>query len=425
MSTTSYTLRVRCPTWAAVESFYRDRIRPGGHVAARVPFVPQRGDRVVLALELPDQVVMAIDGVVRELGQSDGVKTPILVRLVGFDTKTVGRLEQLVREGQAEEVASASRDSRGGRQRPRRRGARPPPPRPEDAPVDVRVETFQPPDPSGLGGEARAVYDQLVAELAKLRELPAHVVVGAAEGAGSRAIRQAYFDSVKRLHPDVVARYAEPAVTHAASELFIFVNRAYDRVRSAARAAGFAPEPGPALTPGRGWLIDLDDLGSSAPRPGTGEPFRVRIGPGRRDSTPVSVPTSSLTAEELFRDLGSDDAAGAANYENSGAPAEEHPDLSELIAEAAAAAERGDLDRAGQLYSEALQVDPRDRHLRARYHASRGRQLLAAGDSQRATTQLELALAHDPDNANAAKALADLRGSHRRRRGRFSRWFQK
>lgn len=425
MSTTSYTLRVRCPTWAAVESFYRDRVRPGPHLAARVPFVPQRGDRVVVALELPDQVVMAIDGVVRELGHSDGVKTPILIRLVGFDTKTVGRLEQLVREGEAEAVAAASRDSRGGRQQPPRRGHRPPPPRPEDAPVDIRVERFQPPDPSGLGGEARAVYDQLVAELAQLRELPAHEVVGAADGARSQEVRQAYFEAVKRLHPDVVARYAEPAVTHAASELFIFVNRAYDRVRSAARAAGLASEPGPALSPGRGWLIDLDDLGSGAPRPGSGELFRVRIGRSRRASAPAPVPTSSLTAEELFRDLGGDDSAGATYQDNSAAPADEHPDLSELIAEAAAAAERGDQARAAQLYAEALQVDPRDRHLRARYHASRGRQLVAAGDPVRATTQLELALAHDPDNATAAKALAELRGAHRRRKGRLSRWFQK
>jgi curved DNA-binding protein CbpA len=403
-----YTLRARCATWGAVESFYRDRVLPGGLLAARVPFVPQPGDRVALALELPDEVVMAIDGVVRKVGESDGHKTPIVVRLVGFGEKTISRLRAMVAEGRG----ASGRDRRAASSVPipasraRSRRVRPPPPRPEDAPVNIAIATPAAPDPSALDEPARGVYDRLVAELERLSELDAAAVVGCEPGAELEAVRRAYFERVKELHPDVLARHRSAAIGHAAQELFIFVNRAYDRLRSAARVAGRGQLIGSALRGELGWVIDVGDLGGD---------------PGDR----------ALSAADLFRDV--DDTAprgDAAVALTGGEPApggaaEPAVPLSELVAEAGAAAERGDFDRAAELYAEALGLEPRDRKLRARYHAARGRQLIGQGDRVRATTQLELALSHDPDNADAAAALADIRGGGRRkRRSRLSRWLK-
>lgn len=397
MSGNVYTLRARCPSWDAVEGFYTRSVMPGGLLAARVPFVPQPGDRVTLALELPNEMVMAIDGVVRKVSPTERGKTPIVVRLVGFGEKTIARLASMVAEARAE-ASAAPVPVPVARSRSRR--VRPPPPTPEDAPVNIRLDPRDDPDPSQLGAEARAVYQMLVEELERLHELDAASVLGCEPGADLDGVRAAYFKRVKQLHPDVLARHRSPAIAHAAQELFIFVNRAYDRMRSAARAAGDTAFAGSAMRKETGWVVDLTDFG---------EP---------------------LAAADLFRDVDETAPRGDAAVAiiddqpepevDDGEPA---APLSELVAEAAAAAERGDFGRAAELYAEALGREPRDRKLRGRYHATRGRQLIGQGDRVRATTQLELALSHDPDNVVAAEALADIRGGGRKRRGRLSRWF--
>lgn len=406
MSGNVYTLRARCATWDAVEGFYLHSVMPGGLLAARVPFVPKPGDRVTLALELPDEVVMAIDGVVRKVAGTEGGKTPIVVRLVGFGDKAVARLAAMVAEARAESEPVPVPASRA-----RSRKVRPPPPRPEDAPVNIRIDPLGDPDPSTLDGESRAVYERLIAELERIRELDAAAVIGCDADAELEEVRAAYVERVRELHPDVLARHRSPVIAHAAQELFIFVNRAYDRLRSAARAAGRPSVTGSAIRKEMGWVVDVSDFGEAA----------ISEAPGR---------ARRLSETDLFRDVdetspraavpldGGDSAAAAAR--GSGDPPS---NLSDLIAEAAAAAERGDFGRAAELYAEALGHDPRDRKLRARYHATVGRQLIGKGDRVRATTQLELALSHDPDNAAAAEALGDLRGDGRRRRGRLSRWF--
>ena len=393
MAPNTYTLRARCADWDAVEGFYSQRVMPGGLLAARVPFVPQPGDRVTVALELPDGLVMAIDGAVRRVGPSRAGKTPIVIRLVGFGERAVARLEAMVADGRAAAAAAGISPPSG-----RRKGsARPPPPRPEDAPVDIRIEPRAAPDPSTLSPEARAVYDELVRELERMRELGAAAVIGSEPGATLAEVRAAYIELVKSHHPDLLARHRSPAIAGAAEELFIFANRAYDRVRSAARSAGHAAVAGPAMRAELGWVIDVSDLGGGdRPR--------------------------SLDAADLFGDV-DDSAPGDAAVSLAG---DEEPrmSMSELVAEAAAADARGDYARAAELFAEALQIAPRDRKLRARYHATRGRQLIARGDRVRATTQLELALSHDPDNRDAAEVLAGMREKPKRRRSRLTRWLR-
>jgi hypothetical protein len=56
------TLHVRCTTWEQVEIFYTRKLRRGKLLSMKVPFRTEIGTPVTLGLELPNQVVIAIDG---------------------------------------------------------------------------------------------------------------------------------------------------------------------------------------------------------------------------------------------------------------------------------------------------------------------------------------------------------------------------
>ena len=60
------TLHVRCATWEQVEVFTTRKLRKGKLLSMKVPFVATVGRAVTLGLELPNEVVIAIDGVVQK-----------------------------------------------------------------------------------------------------------------------------------------------------------------------------------------------------------------------------------------------------------------------------------------------------------------------------------------------------------------------
>jgi hypothetical protein len=136
----------------------------------------------------------------------------------------------------------------------------PPPPLPIDAPVDELVEPPVMPTADQVPDRARPVFDQLSRELARLRDAPSHDVLGVKWDADAAAIRRAYFAATKRLHPDALARHRSAAIQQLASEVFIHVNRAYDRMRDTAVARGDAIAAGPDLLPHSGWMAGLEDL---------------------------------------------------------------------------------------------------------------------------------------------------------------------
>ena len=58
------TLHVRCATWEQVEVFHTRKLRRGKLLSMKVPFRCDPGAEVTLNLELPNQVVIVIAGVV-------------------------------------------------------------------------------------------------------------------------------------------------------------------------------------------------------------------------------------------------------------------------------------------------------------------------------------------------------------------------
>src|SRR5262249_6424645 len=148
------TLHVRCTTWEQVEVFHTRKLRRGKLLSMRVPFRADPGSEVTLNLELPNQVTIAIDGVVLKSSpveadpkapRSDAGKTWLEVELVGFTEDVVARIRRMAAGEAAEPEAP------------------PPPPR-------TRT-TGQLSAMSGdeLPADERALFQQLSLDLRRLR----------------------------------------------------------------------------------------------------------------------------------------------------------------------------------------------------------------------------------------------------------------
>jgi hypothetical protein len=414
---------IKCPTWDHVEAFHALDLAPGGGLVVRLPFHPRPGEPIALSVELPDQEIVAIDAEVIEASPaSDGKRSAVRLHLVGpfgpFD-----RIATLVAASRGN-VADPAPRAEGSRTRPGppppeepprgqapsldpgargpapsldpgargpapsldpgARGqapspslspgldrATPPPPLPVDAPVDERIEPPPLPTIDRVEPAGRAMFEELERELGLMRGAPAYQVLGVGWDADVVDIRRAYFALTRRLHPDAVARHRSAAIQQMATEVFVLVNRAYDRMRDAAVASGRAIAAGPDLLPHLGWLASLEDLGD---------------------------PTASGSDSPIS--LATDQEAAGPGSGLAGAGA----DARSLIA-------RGDWTGARQALLASLQRDPRDRNARALYHLASAEALLAEGKPVEARTQLEVALAHEPRLEEALAAMERIGGS--------------
>ena len=234
------TLQVRCATWEQVEVFTTRKLRKGRLLSMKVPFSARVGSALTIGLELPNSLVIAIDGVVQKVapveqnGKADPNRTWIEIELTGFNDE----IKQRLRAARA-----------------------------EDPDTDLKVAAIPPMRPSQqmaaqfeLPADERALFQHLTGELRRLRQAAVHDVLGVARDAGPEVVRLAWKDLIRRHHPDLVAQRGAPAISHLAEELTILANRAYDRMRGALAS---------------GWLVGFEDLPSGAnrfPRPATPPP---------------------------------------------------------------------------------------------------------------------------------------------------------
>ena len=359
----------------------------------------------MLGLQLPDGTSMAIEGRVREFVPGEpGQKAALQLHLHGLTDDILDRLKDMVADAQAREVkaTAASRpvsprarsDSSADRNRvrkeshsagqpagsPERASAEHgqtaddmelPAAMPEDAPISEDVEKPSAPRESDIGRDGREVYARLETELRNLRECAAHDVLGVAPEAEVVEVRRAYFACTKRYHPDLFARYHSSAIVQMSQEVFIHINRAYDRMRDSLVAQGRAIVAGPALLAHDGWLAGLDDIES--------EPEATE---------PPAVPASSKS------------------------PAEPASSIEQRVEGLLSS---GDFEGARSHIADALHANPRNRQLRSLYYVVSGKQALSDGDTVLAATQFEAALAHDSKCREARDALEELRNSGQNR----------
>ncbi|MBL0220434.1 MAG: J domain-containing protein [Myxococcales bacterium] len=351
------TLHVRCTTWDQVESFHTRKLRRGKLLSMKVPFVPELGSSVTLGLELPNDLVIAIDGVVRKASPIEGdTKTWIEVELIGFTDEVVARIRAMAAGVIAVPEAPAA---------------------PPERPSKVAIASEE------LPIDERQLFQHLTGELRRMRQAAVHEVLGVARDADAPAIRIGWMNLVRKLHPDLVARRKAPAITHLAEELTILANRAYDRLRVALVAEGRANVVGSAVRTPPGWLVGFEDLAS-------GEKVTPR---GARGSKVATIPPPVTNGAPAVVGAQGSGGQGGEAFEN----------------RARAMLGQGDADTAQEVLAAALVVYPRSKPLRSLYYVASAVAALGKGEVMLATSQLETALAHYDGCAEAARILEHVR----------------
>jgi hypothetical protein len=374
------TLHVRCSTWEQVETFYSRKLRKGKLLSMKVPFAATPGGSVTLGLELPNEVVVAIDGTVLKASPIDGeTKTWIEVELHGFTDEVVQRIKTM-----ASAVATTSSSAIELPTNPRAQTtpsvAPPvaPPATKVAAPAVSRTATAQASD--DLPADERQLFQHLTSELKRMRQAAVHEVLGVDRDADAEAIRAGWMRLVRRHHPDLVARRKAPAITHLAEELTILCNRAYDRLRMALVAEGRATTIGATVQAPPGWLVGFDDIASAGRTPAA-----IKQDPPKR--TPVASIPPPLAATQA----------------NGSGPQVHGGDAFETRARAMLL--QGEADNAQEVLAAALVVYPRSRPLRSLYYVASAVAALEKGEVMLAISQLETALAHYDQCVEASRIL--------------------
>jgi len=350
------TLHVRCTTWDQVHVFTTRKLRRGKLLSMKVPFSAEPGAGVTLGLELPNGLVIAIDGSVLRASpvEGDRDKTWIEVELVGFTDDVLARLREMTSAAMAP-VADPM------------------------APIAPPRTTTQ--ISAELPEDERELFKHLTAELRRLRALPVHEVIGVARDAEPAELRRGWMEHISRHHPDLFARRNAPAISHLAEELTILCNRAYDRLRAAVVAEGRGTAFGPAIAAQMGWLVGFDDMQSEVATP-----------------TPDARPRISTGQMPPL--------AGAATAAGSGANVQ-GGEAFEMRARTMLG--DGDAETAREVLAAALCVYPRSKPLRSLYYVASALGALQQGEVMLATSQLETALAHHEQCAEAAAMLEHVR----------------
>ncbi len=358
------TLHVRCTTWEQVDVFTTRKLRKGRLLSMKVPFEAKAGAAVTLGLELPNQLVIAIDGIVQrastveaEAGKPESAnRTWIEIELTGFTDDVKARIKAM-----SHQEADPETD-------------------PHIAAIPaVRKSSSSVGD--DLPADERELFQHLSGELRRLRAAAVHDVLGVPANAGPELVRASWKLLVRRHHPDLVARRGAPAITHLAEELTILSNRAYDRLRASLVAQGRGMLVGPTLSTPPGWLVGFDDIssgdGSPAPR-ATPTRFERAASPTPAQTVPAIAP-SALQGGEAFE------------------------------ARARAMLAQGDANTAREVLAAALVIYPRSKPLRSLYYVATALVALLDGEIMLATSQLEAALAHHEQCTEASLMLDHIR----------------
>jgi len=364
-------LHIKCGTWDQVEAFYQRKLRRGNVLSMKVPFTADRGTAITLGLELPNQLIVQIEGKVLKASHVDGSdRTWMEIELGGLTAELKTRLRNLVAEGRA---AAAVK------------------PKPGE------------PNADELPADERQLFLHMSHELRRLRQLAVHNVLGVDGDADPGVVRRGWLELVSKYHPDVAAPHRSAAISHLAEEILILVNRAYHRMRASLVAEGRATALGPGMVQPHGWLIGFDDLatGDREPVPemrrnsSTSTPvrFAAKVTMDNLSPPPPPVPTARGTEGSAPSPLPAAPVEGGESFEH----------------KARALLATGDNPAAKEMLAAALCVYPRSRPLRSLYYVASALTALDAGQVMLATSQLEAALAHDEECVEAAAILDQLR----------------
>lgn len=370
-------LRVRCTRWDQVESFLRRKLRADGRLSMKVPFDAELGAPVTLTLELPNQIVLALDGtVVRHEAHERADATVVAVTGARH---AIARLEAMLA------------DARAG----------------------------------GAGGDLAATLSVREAELRRLRQQAAHEVLGVSRTPTLAELRRAWRLRARREHPDAVARFGSAALRLTAEETMIHVTRAYERLRDTVCADHHAVIAG----------TSVRTVGAIALEVPPSDSFDVEpLTPPVDDRVEVVHPSPPLAdgggpmSRPLTLDLDLPPPAPAPRAPRATLPPPSPPPVAgptpATIEQSLRTARSGPGDRfvravhdrlaladhagASQLATAAHQVYPLDVRLSALVEIAAAQAACARGDRAAAIAALAAALAIDPDAAEAGQAVTAI-----------------
>jgi len=356
------TLHVRCATWEQVDTFTHRKLRKGRLLSMKVPFIAKVGSAVTLGLELPNEMVIAIDGVIQKASpvEGDPQRMWIEVDLQGLTEDVLARIKTLATSGHDDSETDPQ--------------IVPPPPARKSQVMSAVGED--------LPADERELFQHLSGELRRMRAAAVHEVLGVARDATPEQLRAGWKAIVRRHHPDLVSRRNAPAITHLAEELTILSNRAYDRLRAALDVEGQGIRAGSMIATPPGWLVGFEDIqsGDATPAP--------RASPRRFERPPTPRPAEHAPPKQ------------------SAAPAQGADAFEER---ARAQLKTGDANAAREVLAAALVIYPRSKPLRSLYYVATAVAALLDGEVVLATSQLETALAHHDQCTEARKLLEHVK----------------
>lgn len=368
------TLHVRCATWEQVETFTTRKLRRGKLLSMKVPFVGKAGAHITLGLELPNEMVIAIDGLIQKASpvEGDAQRTWIEIELTGLTEEVMSRIKGL--------AAKASDEAHTD---------------PQIVPIPpVRKSAVIAAVGDDLPADERELFQKLSGELRRLRQAAAHEVLGVPRDPSPEQLRAGWKALVRRHHPDLVIRRNAPAITHLAEELTILSNRAYDRLRVALASEGAGINAGSMVSTPPGWLVGFEDIQSHDTTPAP------KVAPRRFERPPTPQPVAAPPPP----------------------PSSQGSDAFEQRARSMLA--QGDANTAREVLAAALVVYPRSKPLRSLYYVATALAALQDGEVVLATSQLETALAHHDQCTEAAKVLDHVRKHGAEHTDRLKRVFQ-
>ncbi len=385
-------LRVRCATWDQVEAFYKRKLRPGGRLTMKVGFATAIGSPVTLVLELPNQIALSVDGEVTGGAEIEGKAVEITLR--GLTAELISRLESLVADARAGALVPEAQDE-----------------------------------------EARLLAARR-AELARLRRLPTHEILGVSREPSPGELRGAWLALARREHPDGVARYASLALTTVAIEIVALAGAAYERVRAALVADGRGLAVGATVRSTGGWQHDAGVVAGSlvgerrvpavaaeveARRSAPVLAFDAMVsGAHVAVTAPVPMPAPPAVTGDGSRPRATSVVQGIVAEVSSGVRVGAGDRFARQVRQHLAL---GDHALATNLAEAALQLYPDDRRLRGLLAVAAAMAACARGDRGAAVTALETAIAADPNGGEAATALAELRHVAVPSVAMIQRWF--
>jgi hypothetical protein len=355
------TLHVRCATWEQVDTFTKRKLRKGRLLSMKVPFQAKVGAPVTLGLELPNEMVIAIDGVIQRASPVEGDKQRMWIELdlTGLTEEVLTRIKNFAAAGHDEGET--------------------------DPQIPVPAAPTRKSSVTGAVGEdlpadERALFQQLTSELRRMRTAAVHEVLAVPRDPTPEQLRAGWKSHIRRHHPDLVARRGAPAITPLAEELTILGNRAYDRLRAALLARGEGIKAGSLIATPPGWLVGFEDIqsGDSTPLP--------KLTPRRFERPPTPLPVSPHPPPST---------------PPQGAEAFEHRAREQL--------RTGDANAAREVLASALVIYPRSKPLRSLYYVATALAALLEGEVVLATSQLETALAHHDQCIEASRLLEHVR----------------